>query len=330
MEPEEPSEVEFIETPIQLLYILGTGRSGSTILDITLGNHPCMESVGELQNFIRSGWVDGRVLRSPFCACGRRVDVDEADACPFWSSVRREWVERSAPDSIENYVSLQDTFERYRSLTRLLRERRAPSARFRSYAGLTRTLFEAISAVSGKPIVVDSSKAPLRALALSMTPGIDLFVIHLVRDGRGVTSSRRKAFRKNPEAGVWWTNHPHPVWKSSVLWVGENLASGWVRKRLAPGKSVRVRYEDFVENPSVIMGRIGGLMGIDLTELAREAAAGGVLRIGHNVSGNRMRMSKEVRLRPDVGEWRHALSIKEQRLSWTIMRPLMLRYGYKR
>src|SRR3712207_8630396 len=52
------------------------------------------------------------------------------------------------------------------------------------------TLFR--SAVSGKPVIVDSSKSPARALALGMVPGIDLYVVHLVRDGRGVATSLRK------------------------------------------------------------------------------------------------------------------------------------------
>src|SRR3712207_6861480 len=46
---------------------------------------------------------------------------------------------------------------------RLLYEKRRPSALFRSYARLTRTFFESIRAVSGKPIVVDCSKISVRA-----------------------------------------------------------------------------------------------------------------------------------------------------------------------
>jgi hypothetical protein len=34
------------EAPVQVLKITGLGRSGSTILDVVLGNHPKIESVG--------------------------------------------------------------------------------------------------------------------------------------------------------------------------------------------------------------------------------------------------------------------------------------------
>jgi hypothetical protein len=318
------------EPPVKVLYIIGAGRSGSTILDITLGNHPEIESVGELRNITDSAWV-GREKRSPFCACGRHLDAHgAAEVCPFWSDVRRRWLQGATPDEVADYVLLQNDFERLRSWRRLLRERYAPSARFRDYQRLTRGLFESIRAASEKTVIVDSSKSPLRAVALAMTPGIDLRLIHLVRDGRGVTSSRRKSLGKDPKAGVWWNHEARSVWNTAASWVGANLAAEGVRRRVGPERSVRVRYEDFATDPVDTMAKIGELVGLDLTELARAAAAGVPLKANHNVGGNRMRMSKDIRLRPDAGEWRRALSAREQRLSWALMGRLMLRYGYKK
>jgi hypothetical protein len=111
------------EAPVKVLKITGLGRSGSTILDIVLGNHPCVESVGEVMNLIRTGWVsrgslrgiDQKRLRRPICTCGKRLDVpyveDPDEACPFWSAVRREWVARADAEAIESYPKLQNDFE---------------------------------------------------------------------------------------------------------------------------------------------------------------------------------------------------------------------------
>ena len=166
------------ETPVKVLKIIGLGRSGSTILDIVLGNHPHIESVGEVGSLIRTGWIsqeslrgiNPKRLRRPICTCGKRLDIPNVDtpdeACPFWSGVRREWVERTDPDSIEIYPKLQNDFELNRRWPRLLYEKRRPSALFRSYARLTRAFFESIRAVSGKPIIVDSATAPEHAFAL--------------------------------------------------------------------------------------------------------------------------------------------------------------------
>src|SRR5215218_3131887 len=192
------------ETPVRVLQIMGLERSGSTILDIVLGNHPDIESVGEVANLTVNGWInreslhgfDQKKLRVPICTCGKRLDVlyveNPDEACPFWSSVRREWVECTDPDSIKSYTKLREDFERTRSASlvqqyiRLLYEKRRRSPLFRLYVVLTRAFFESIRTVSGKPIIVDSTKSPVRAFAHSIVPGIDLYVVHLVRDGRGV------------------------------------------------------------------------------------------------------------------------------------------------
>ncbi len=339
------------EAPVKVLNITGLGRSESTIFDIVLGNHPRIESVGEVGNIMRNGWIsreslrgiDPKRLRVPICTCGKRLDVPYVDtpdeACPFWSSVRREWVERTDRDSIESYPKLQNAFELKRRwsrfglnpLPRLLYEKRRPSAAFRSYARLTLAFFESVRAVSGKPVIVDSSKSPARAFAFGMVPGIDLYVVHLVRDGRGVITSLRKTFEKNPQAGIMWDHKGNPMWKSVVRWMVLNLASEWVCSQLGPKRTMRLRYEDFVADPEAALGRIGSLIGLDLTDVAEAALSGKPMQVGHNVGGNRTKKSAIVTLRPELAEeWKTALSPTEQRLSWASMGWLMRRYGYKR
>jgi hypothetical protein len=341
------------EGPVKVVKLTGLGRSGSTILDVVLGTHPQIESVGEVGNIVRNGWISRESLRGipkdrlrvPICTCGKRLDVLYVDtpeeACPFWSSVRREWVERTDRDSIESYPKLQNDFELKRRWPRLLYEKRRPSAPFRSYARLTRTFFESIRAVSGKPIIVDSSMVPVRALAFGMIPGIDLYVIHLVRDGRGVVTSHRKSFEKDLQAGIMWDHKGHPMWKtivrrrvlylvSVVRWTVLNLASEWVCTQLGPERTMRLRYEDFVADPKAALERIGSLIELDLTKVAHAASSGKPMQAGHNIGGNRTKKSGTITLRPDAEEWRSALSPTEQRLSWMLMGWLMRRYGYDR
>jgi Sulfotransferase family len=347
------------ETPVKVLEITGLDRSGSTILDIVLGNHPHIESVGEVANITVNGWISRESLRGidpkqrrvPICTCGKRLDVLYVDtpdeACPYWSRVRREWVERTDPDSIENYPKLRDNFERTRSTTlvqqyvRLLYEKRRQSTSFRSYAGLTRAFFESIRAVSGKPIIVDSSTVPVQALALAMTPGIDLYAVHLVRDARGVVASHMGSFREGRRAGVRQDHKDSPMWKtvvrrrvlylvSVVRWIIRNLASEWVCAQLGPKRTMRLRYEDFVADPKGALGRIGSLIDLDLTDVAEAASAGKPMQAGHNIGGNKTKKSGVITLRADDEEWKSALSPTEKRLSWMLMGWLMRRYGYKK
>ncbi len=330
------------EAPVKVLKITGLGRSGSTILDVVLGNHPDIESVGEVGNVIRNGWIsreslreiDPSKLRVPICTCGKRLDVLYVDApdeaCPFWSSVRREWLERADGESIESYPKLQNDFELKRRWPRLLYERRRPSAPLRSYARLTRTFFESIRAVSGKPVIVDSSKSPARALAFGMVPGVELYVVHLVRDGRGVMISLRKTFKKDLQAGIMWDHKGHPMWKTAVRWIVLNLASEWICSQLGPKRTMRLRYEDFVADPKSALERIGSLIEVDFTDVANAASSGKPMQAGHNIGGNKTKKSGSITLRPDAKEWKSALSPTEQRLSWVLMGWLMRRYGYER
>lgn len=66
---------------LPLLYIAGSSHSGSTLLDLLLGSHPDIESVGEAKK-ITSVAEKMNSGEHPLCTCRREV----AD-CPFWRAV---------------------------------------------------------------------------------------------------------------------------------------------------------------------------------------------------------------------------------------------------
>ena len=218
--------------PVRVVYIMGYGRSGSTVLDTVLGNVEGVESVGELANVARSGWRGGEP-----CACGRL-----AKDCPFWSSIRRRWEETGG--DLDRYLALQARYESHRAWSRLTLRRRSRGEGFRTWARLTAGLFRAVAEESGARVVVDSSKSPVRALALHLAPEIDLFVIHLVRDGRGVAWSLSKAYARDPQAGVPHDFRPRSVVRTALSWSYVNLQASRVRRGLPPERGALLRYED--------------------------------------------------------------------------------------
>ena len=117
---------------------------------------------------------------------------------------------------------------------------------------------------------------------------------------------------------------------SLLRWIVRNLATEWVCARLGPQRTMRLRYEDFVADPSGALQRIGSLLDVDLRELAQAASSGEPMEAGHNVGGNRTKKSGLITLRPDAQEWRGTLTPAEQRVAWASMGWLMRRYGYKR
>ena len=62
------------------VYLAGSGRSGSTLLDLLLNNSEYVQSLGEVHrlNMIAKSGQD-------VCMCGQPIM-----ACPFWSKVQSE------------------------------------------------------------------------------------------------------------------------------------------------------------------------------------------------------------------------------------------------
>ncbi len=303
-------------TGLRLVYVMSAGRSGSTVLDTVLGNHPQIESVGELASLHRA------YARDEFCACRRRTPE-----CPFWSEVWARWREVVGERALAAYPVLQARFERLRRLPLLLAPG-PPSAALAAYRATTLALLESIARVAGKTTVVDSSKSPARAVALAGAPGLELALIHLVRDCRGVAFSRTKSFERAPEEGLENAVRPVSVGNTAWSWLAFNLVAGLVRRH-AGARATLLRYEDVVATPGPALDRLGGFLGLDFGDLTRCLGAGSELAVGHTVSGNRVRMRGSLSLVPDL-TWTRELPDEERRKVWRRCGGLLRRYGYSR
>jgi sulfotransferase family protein len=306
----------------RVVSIIGSGRSGSTVLDVVLGSHPNIEGVGALSKLPHSGWVQDDNRR---CSCGSPIH-----ACPYWGGVHRRWIDIVGADGLTRYIDLQARYERSsKGWPRLLLEERIPSAAFLEYAHMTAALYGSIRDVSGKPVVLDSSKKPMRTYALLATGAVDVRVLHLVRDGRGVVWSRLKALPRDVEAGVPSAQPPTPPWRTTLHWTQANIESEWVTRRAGRSNASRIAYESLVETPGELLERISPIVGEDLSELMGGLENGQTMHAGHRVGGNRMRLSGSVRLRPDL-EWMAKLSSSDAQTFWRMAGWLARRYGYVR
>lgn len=304
----------------RILYVAGMGRSGSTVLDAVLGSHPAARSVGELGNAYRAWHSDDE-----YCACGVL-----GRACPFWLAVRESWRARLAERGLteQAWETLRLQHERLRAAPRLLLG--APGgAAFRAYGYGLVALYGAVADVSGRSVVVDSTKNPVRGLVLTHQPGLDVRVIHLVRDGRGVAWSLMKSFRKDPQAGVQHDLAARPIWRTAASWRLKNVLAERACRSLGSERSLRLCYEDFTADPATALARIGALAGLDYGAVAERLLAGAPLGSGHAIAGNRVRMRGIAGLRTDR-DWVRRLDRRQQAVFWWIAGPLARRYGYPR
>ena len=275
---------------MKLVYFMGAGHIGSTVIEVVLGTHPRLESVGEVWK-LPVAWVLGSERT---CACGASVH-----ACAFWQEVRKRWTELMGEDSVSRYVGLRARLEGSPlGWARLLWAAGRSDPLLAEYVRLTEALYEAIRRVGGKAAVIESSLSPKRAYALGLCPALDVHVIHLVRDGRGVIWSL-----KNPaKRGMVKNFKPAPAWRTTRYWVSANLQSAWVFGRIRSDRRLRLRYEDFALNPVAALERIGAWLGEDLSGLLTPAGATKqTSAVRHTVGGNRVRMQKHIQVRADVG-----------------------------
>ena len=300
-----------------MLYIAGPGRSGSTILGNVLGEIEGFFHGGEL-NFI---W-EHNLIENRLCGCGAPFN-----RCEVWGSVfERAFGGMDGVDARE-MVRLQSSGTRTRHVPLMLspRGRRALSSRLGKYTVRLERLYRGVRESTESRVIVDSSKMPSYGYALGMAPGIDLYVVHLVRDPRAVAYAWLKEPR--PDADERAYMHRLNVVKSSLLWDAWN-ASSEMLWRGSTGRYIRLRYEDFVAEPRRVVGEILDMLDEDAGQLPFVGDRDVEFGAGHTVAGNPNRFRKGlVRLRRD-DEWVSRMKSRDRTLVTLLTLPLLARYGY--
>jgi hypothetical protein len=285
---------------MRVLYIAGSGRSGSTLLTTMLGQMDGFFAAGELRYLWQRGLAENRP-----CGCGAPFR-----ACPFWTRVLAEV---PAADGLAG---------RLRTRLRLRNRLRVPP-----HAGddaAIAALYRSIAGHSGGAVVVDSSKLPPYGVLVGRLPGIDLRVLHVVRDPRAAAYSWR---RRRSLDGDDRLMTRHPVWKAALLWSVWNAATLRLWGR---GAYLRVRYEDLVADPRATLRQVAVFAGATAAT-GLPFTADGLLELAptHSVAGNPARhRTGGVPVRPD-DEWRRAMPRRSRVLVTALTAPLLTRLGYR-
>jgi UDP-N-acetylglucosamine transferase subunit ALG13 len=302
----------------RVLYIGGWGRSGSTLLDRALGQLPGFVSLGE----IRELWQRGVRENRP-CGCGTPFRD-----CPFWTEVGIEAFGGWDRLDLDEALTLRYSVDRPWSAPILLSGKGWVEfdARVERYLDLLRPLYGAIRSVSGAAVIVDSSKLPMHAMLLRRLP-VDLRLVHLIRDSRGVAFSWQKHVRnRTTDGAAQYLERYDPV-SASIRYVAYNELTRRLGREVP---SVLLRYEDFVAEPKDTLGQLAGLAGHrpndgDLAFVEQDQLQ---LRPNHTVDGNPMRFAVgAVTLRADE-EWRGRMHRYDRTVVTALTYPVLRRYRY--
>ena len=322
----------------RLAYILAASHSGSTLLTMLLGAHRDACTMGELR--LAPGAL-GNIDRYR-CSCGALIET-----CPFWQQVAttmgRRGQELDLVDAGTDYGAVQ---ARYAG--RLLRPlHRGPlleglrdaalalSGTWRKHVSATHRrnadLAGAIMDIADGNILIDSSKVALRLKYLLRNPELQVKVIRLIRDGRGVAltytrpvefadavdpSLRKGGMVGNREVtGLTMDQAAHQ-------WLRSNEEAERVLACMDRSRWLEVRYEELCTDPDATLRRVFEFLDLDPARAVWEFRSA-----EHHVIGNGMRLDSTSEIRLD-DRWRSTLTDDQLAVFDAVAGDMNQRYGY--
>ncbi|MGH8878650.1 MAG: sulfotransferase family protein [Stackebrandtia sp.] len=307
------------DTRTKVLFIGGLGRSGTTLLERLLGQLPGALPLGEVAHV----W-ERDVREDESCACGSAFS-----ACEFWQRIGGAAFGGWDTVDLDRIAALRDTVDRTRHIPALASRRlKGPQQELvEEYADFYRRLYAAAAADARASVVIDSSKHASLAYCLRWCPGIDLRVLHVVRDARGVAYSWTKEVTR-PESADGDQMTRYSATRAALLWNAQNAAFSLLRRRGIPVR--RVRYEKLMTDPRGVVSRLAEWARIPVEDSQLRYIGDGYADLGpsHSAAGNPMRFTVgRVPLSYDDA-WTRDLSPARRRLVSTLTRPLLSKYGY--
>ncbi|WP_418276066.1 sulfotransferase [Isoptericola jiangsuensis] len=305
-----------------VLYIGGIGRSGTTLLERSIGQDGEVVQLGEVMHL----WK--RSLRyDESCGCGSPFSE-----CEFWGEVGRRAFGGWSEVDIDRVLELKAQVDRAVMVPKVLLA--SPDSSWgravAEYASYYVRIYQAAAHVTGARVVVDSSKQSSLAYILAGRPELDLRVLHCVRDARAVAHAWGKEVVR-PEArtaDVALMTRYRPS-RLSMYWMVHNAEMDGLGT-FAGVPKVRVRYEDWVTDPRSTVLSVREFAGLD-DDAGADHLGDGTVRLepSHSCSGNPSRFATGViEIRPDR-RWIQDQSVRARRTVSLLTWPLMLRYGYR-
>jgi hypothetical protein len=307
-----------VSDKVKVVFIAGSGRSGSTVVAQVLAEVPGWVTCGELRLGVPV------LLQDRLCGCGAR-----AQQCPFWQAVMEAAfggfdiaILRRGAELMKRVALNRHTFLHFlpHGIGRFGRE-------VREYASIVERIYQGMQAVSGCEVIVDTSKLPAYFLALGNASTLDLRTVHIVRDSRAVAFSNQRRVRDpaNPDATRYMPQQGLAL--TSTAW---NVKNAFITTAMAKqGGRIIVRYEDFVRRPTEEVERVLRFAGSDRSP---PPITRGQLEIGthHTTAGNPMRFQRgALHLRLD-DEWQDKMKRRDRSFVTALTWPMLARYGYLR
>ena len=265
--------------PIKLIYIASNGRSGSTLLDLLLGAHPQIWTLGEFQILP----LEMKHNRQP-CGCGKDVNK-----CSFWETViekHRDILENGTINQFRQNDQGTGKVLRFKELLFIFCRRPSNNRKcmIETYANENaRVLLDVrnqAAGTTGKSVewLVDASKDPYRLFWLAQSELFDLRVVHIKKVVHAFACSMA-----DQQRGV---NRLRKIIRMTGRWIIENKLIEQICKRsIGSDHVLTLSYEDLAGNPAKTMAQVVQWLNLPIDNQMLDKFRSE----NHAISGNRMR-----------------------------------------
>ena len=260
----------------EILYIMGTGRSGTTILEVLLTTSERVVGSGELKHIVRDGFI-----RDVQCSCGKPTRE-----CALWSEVLEHT--RWSQEECAEIAAAIERIEAHRAFASVWLGT-AGERSIERHRETTARILRSIRRATRADLVVDSSKYPSRALLLDRAFPGKVRVVCVTRSAQGLLA----AFRKQNDG----EQRPKSTWAASAYYLYVLFCMRLVRAKLKDRCFV-VRFEDLKRDPIATLRAIEEWSGYSFAGSTAKIAAGEHFDVGHIVTGNRLRKRGRVQFDP--------------------------------
>lgn len=290
---------------LKVVFIGGCSRSGSTLLGRLLDQLPGWQHVGELHQLWKRS-----VHRNSACECGKPFRD-----CGLWQQVMHE-----AFGGIEA-VDVQAMRDLRRRAHRAALAGRDNAPAVSEYAAILARILRRVAACTPARTIVDSSKSAAHGAVLLAAGGLDVRVVHLLRDPRGVANSLGRQRTMSGQA--------IPMERLGAI----GAARHWRRENrrtasLAPA-AIRLQYETLAADPGGTLRWLLEQLDSPPQTLGFIDGSTAKLAGGHSLCGNPMRHRSGPMEICNDDAWREQMPLWRQRLVRWLTRGPARSYGYQ-
>ncbi|MEO8116057.1 MAG: hypothetical protein ABI653_00325 [Bacteroidota bacterium] len=239
-----------------ILYIIADKRSGSTLLENILSKSNEAVSLGELAMLKNHVLKEGPGEKWGWnCSCGEALSN-----CPFWAPVLKNAFNGNQTKTFDTkinwpYTSLNSLL--FGIFPRVFKNKIHQKISSKNSQEVIKNVFavyEAVSELTGKDFIIDSTKLPIQALALyQRKKELCIKFIFLTRDIRGIAFSKKKS-KGRKEIKLSFRD----LYKA---WVYKKVTVG-VLKFISKKDAISIRYEDLAGKTGEALEQIFSFTGM--------------------------------------------------------------------